>query len=57
MASTEDGQNLNGVGMEVEERVRKHHRASILVNWDPKYEEDFARQSRLESVPDGGKSV
>ena len=32
VASTEDGQNLNGVAVEGAERVIKYHRASVLLN-------------------------
>ena len=32
VASTKEGQNLNGVVMEGAERVIKYHRASVLLN-------------------------
>lgn len=32
VASTEEGQSLNDTGREGEERVIKHHRASVLLN-------------------------
>ena len=57
VASAEERQSLNDMGREGEERVIKHHRASVLLNWDPKCEQDLATTSEWESAPGRGRSV